>query len=187
MKINEKLNLVVPLYDGNEAIYAYVHSAPISREVFEANFFLLSKTFTAIFAEGLGEIAGPKVASLIMRKIASQDRIDATPLMNEIHRLTNVLVGGPGGWVMTPFHDCLSNNTIDSDDLAEAINAIVFFIAVSAMTVRQQRRDMLAGAARLWGARIESSDCTAFAASLKTSTATVNTGANPIPASSVPY
>lgn len=189
MKLNEKLHLVVPLYDDNEAIYAYVHSAPISREVFEANFFLLSKTFTAIFAEGLGEIAGPRVASLVMRKISKQhnDEAGAAALMNEIHRLTNVLVRSPSGWAMTPFQECVDKGTIDADDLAEVINAIVFFIAVSAMTARQQRRDMLAGAARLWGAQIVSSDCTAFAASLKTSTETANTGAIPTPASSVPY
>ncbi len=189
MKLNEKLNLVVPLYDGNEAIYAYVHSAPISREVFEANFFLLSKTFTAIFAQGLGEIAGPRVASLILRQIAKQtgDEASATALMNEIHRLTNVLVRDASGWVMTPFQECVDKGTINADDLSEVINAVVFFSAVSVMTARQQRRDMLSGAARLWGAQIVSSDCTAFAASLKTSTETANTGANPIPASSVPY
>lgn len=189
MKLNEKLHLVLPLFDGNETIYAYVHSAPISREVFEANFFLLSKTFTAIFAEGLGEIAGPKVASLVLRKIAKQhnDEAGATALMNEVHRLTNVLVRGPGGWVMTPFQECVDKGTIDADDLAEVVNAVCFFIVVSALTKRQTRRDMLTGAARLWGAQIESSDCTAFAASLKTSTETANTGASPKPASSVPY
>jgi hypothetical protein len=191
VRLNEKLHLVVPLYEGGDeaTIYAYVHSAPISREAFESHYLLLSKTFTAIFAEGLGEIAGPRVASLVLRDVAKRqkDEEGRLALINEIQRLTNVLIRTSNGWETVPFHEVVGKGTINEDDLAEVTNAIIFFIATSAMVQKQMRKDMLSGAANLWGAQISSLDCGAFAASLRTSIATANTGANPKPASSVAY
>lgn len=190
MKLNEKLHLVVPLYDGDDeasVIYAYVHSAPISRETFEAHWLLLSKTFTAIFAQGLGEIGGPRVASLVMRDVAKalKDEDGYTALMNEIRRLTNVLVRKATGWETLPFD--AAKSLVSDDDLAEATNAVCFFTAVSAMTRRGTLKDMLTGAAGLWGAQIVLLDFTGFAASHKTSTAIVNTGESRRAASSVPH
>jgi hypothetical protein len=178
MRLNEKLNLVVPVYDGNDKISAYVHSTPISREAFEESFVLISKTFSAIHGEGLGSIAGPRVASLILREVAKRndDEAGALTLMNEIRRLTNVLVSGPRGWTMMPFQDAVDAKTLDPDDLSEVENAIVFFTVYSAMHRRQTLKDLLTGAARMWGAQVSLLTPTAFAASLPTSTETVNIG-----------
>ena len=71
IKISEKLNLVIPLYHGNQ-VYSYVYSTPISREIFELNHLLIAKTFTKIMAEGLGTISGPRVAAMLMRDVAKQ-------------------------------------------------------------------------------------------------------------------
>lgn len=93
--INERLHFVVPIYaDDGDTISAYVHSAPISREVFEAHFLLISKTFTAFHTEGLGFLGGPRVASLMLNKVAEKigDQTGAIALMNEIRRLSNVLI-----------------------------------------------------------------------------------------------
>ena len=189
MRLNEKLHLVVPIYDENDDPNSYVHSAPLSREVFESHFLLISKTFTAIHAEGLGEIAGPRVASLIMRKVAERMRNMESyqALMNEIRRLTNVLTREGGRWAMIPFQDAMDRKAIPAGDLAEVENAIVFFMLLSAMQQRRMLAHFLTGAAELWGAQISSLDCTAFAASLPISTATANTGASPTPVSSVPF
>ena len=192
MRLNEKLHMVVPLYsqDGDvETIYAYVHSAPISREVFEAHFMLISKTFAAIYGEGLGEIVGPRVAKLIMMEVAkrTRDMEGATALINEIRRLTNVVTRGPGGWVTIPFQDAVDRGDLDADDLAEVENAICFFTVVSATHKKQILQAMLPGAVALWGGQTSSSDCTGFVASLRTSTATGNTGASQTPGSLVPY
>ena len=68
MKIDKKLNLVIPIETDDGTLY--VHSMPIRREIFDTYFLVLSKTFAAIHGEGLGEIAGPRVAALILKKIA---------------------------------------------------------------------------------------------------------------------
>lgn len=191
MRLNEKLHLVIPLYDDEEVstIQHYAHSAPISREVFEAHFLLLSKTFTAIHAEGLGEIAGPRVAALIMRKVAERmnDQEGHQALMNEIRRLSNVLTRSGGKWVTMPMQDAIDTKAIGDDDLSEIENAIVFFIVSSVLLPKERKRVMLDGAATLWGAQITSSDCMGFAASLPTSTAIANTGVSQRPVSSVPH
>jgi len=181
LRINERLNLVVPLYGDNDQIYAYVHSSPISREVFEANFLLISKTFAAIHGEGLGEIAGPRVAAMLMRETAKRmtPRGEASielPLLDEIRRLSNVVMPGLSGWTTMPLHDAIAGRLIDSDDVAEVENALVFFTSMSAMHRKQVIAEILPGAARLWGAQTTSSDCMAFVASLPTSIPGANTG-----------
>ncbi len=189
MQINERLNLVIPIFgndpptkdaEGKEIEappIAYVHSMPISREVFEANYLLLSKTFAAIHGEGLGRTAGPRVAALLLNDIARQavgERGDAAaykaPLMNEIHRLSNVLLPGERGWETMPYEDAVRHHKLDDDDLAEVENAIVFFTAYSAMHRKRVLAEVLPGAVKLWGADVSSLNATEFAASLQTST-----------------
>jgi hypothetical protein len=188
-KINEKLHFVMPIYDGDGAVCAYVNAAPISREVFEAHFLMISKTFAAIHGEGLGDIAGPRVASLIMRRIAARgkDEESATSLMNEIRRMTNVSMSTKAGWEMVPFQEAMDKELINADDLAEVENALVFFTVILSMHQRPVAAEMLRGAAKLWGAQISSLDYSAFHASLKTSTKVETTGATPAPASSVVF
>lgn len=192
MKLNERLNLVIPLYRDGDDPYAWVHATPISREVFESNYLLLSKTFTAIHTEGLGEVAGPKVAALILRDIGKQmagaggdGETVIRPLLNEIRRLSNVIVPGPNGWEMRPLQDAIVPKLLDEDDLHEVENGLVFFTVVSPMYPKQSRQDFLDGAARLWGARMLSSNSTEFRDSLRTSTETASSGAT-VTTSSVP-
>lgn len=189
MKLSERLHLTIPLYDGADKIIAWVHSAPISREVFEAHFDLVAQTFAAIHGDGLGIIAGPRVASMVLRNFAkkSGNQESAMVLMNEIRRLSNVLMSTQVGWEMYPLQDAVDRKLIDADDLAEVENALVFFTVASAMHQKRMAKAILPGAASLWGAQISSLDCTAFAASLKTSTEAGNTGAMPTAVSSVVF
>ena len=177
LSINEKLHLVIPVYSGSDdaqTITAYIHSTPISKETFEAHFMLLSKTFAAIHAEGLGIIAGPRVAALMLRNIADKrnDEVGAMALMNEIRRLTNVHIRTPDGWDNLPFQDVVDKAAISADDISEVTNALVFFTVTSSMQRKQDLRDMMDGAARLWGAQTTSLDFTAYVASLATSMTT---------------
>lgn len=177
MRIDEKLNLVVPVRrdDGEPGAYAY-HS-PISREVFEAHFMLLGKTFSAVQTSGLGVVAGPRVASLLLAKAAEQegDELGAMALMNEIRRLTNAVIRTPKGWESFAFQDVVDGGLLDAEDVAEVTNAIVFFTVISSVQGKKLRKPIMAGAARIWGARTSSSDFTALVASLTTSTAHANT------------
>jgi len=180
MKIDKKLNLVIPIETDDGTLY--VHSMPIRREIFDTYFLVLSKTFAAIHGEGLGEIAGPRVAALILKKIAMDTGMwegemgVQRGLINEIHRQTNVLVLGDKGWQTVPYDEAISKQLISADDAVEVENAITFFIVSSAMHRRAMVKKMVEGAAVLWGGQISSLNCTEFASSLPTSTETVNSG-----------
>ncbi len=189
VKIDRRLNLVIPLYGEDDQVTGYVHSTPISREAFDANFLLISKTFALIHAEGLGSISGPRVAVNLMREIAKRSSDDpdelCAPLMNEIRRLSNFIGAGANGWEPLPLYNAIRENKIDVDDLVEVESAIVFFTCYSAMLQRRVLADMLVPAVRLWGAQTSSLTVTAFAASLPTSTPAANTGVTVV-ASSAP-
>lgn len=187
MKIDQRLNLVIPVgheeerpdpKDATKKVREfipdlYVHSTPISAETFEANFLLVSKTFSAIYGEGLGSVAGPRVAAMMLRRVAKAtgDEASAVALMAEIRRLSNVLAPTPAGWDTVPLEQAVSQGTLSKEDASEVENAIVFFTVASAMHRRQDLKEAMDGAASLWGAQTTSSSFTAFRDSLPRSTA----------------
>lgn len=196
MKIDKKLNLIVPVYgDDEKTIRCYVHSTPISRETFEKFFLTISQAFGAIYNQGLGKTAGPAVSMMLLKRCAEIDKVwdgeDGVEkgLVEEIRRLTVVVVPaaeGPG-WQTIPLGVAVERGFLTADDRAEVENAIVFFIVNSAVLPRAQRREMLEEASNLWGARISSSTPSEFAASLPKLTATARSGEPPsAPAKSQP-
>lgn len=190
MKINKKLNLVIPL-ETDDGI-AFVHSAPVGREVFETYFLTLSKTFAAIYGEGLSIMAGPRVAALMLKKIS----IDlgmwegvggvGNGLVGEIRRLTNVIVPAEGGRKTVMLDEALSGGFIDDDLYREIEGHLVFFTCLSHLHNRAQLPVMLEKAGDLWGTQITSLDCTEFEKSLMTSTTDGNSGEKAI-LSSMPH
>ena len=194
MKIDRRLNLVQPIETDTGMIY--LHSTPLSREVWENYFLVLSKTYAAILSEGLTVIGGPPVARMLLKRIAQNSGIwegeagVERGLLAEIRRLTNVVMPTASGWQTVPYEQVLGQGSIDEDDLAVAEGAIVFFICVSAVQRGRQNREklmiLLNGVRAAWGAQNTSLDATGFAASLPTSTPDENSGAKK-PASSVPH
>lgn len=188
MKINKALNLVIPVQRDDGEVF--VHAMPISREVFERYFLVISKTFARIYGEGLNLIAGPRIAGLMLKQVATEmgvwDGADGIEigLMSEIRRLANVVLPGVKGWETIPLQEALDKKYFDADDVSEIEGAIVFFILVSAMHKKAEIQDFMSGIEHLWGTRSELSNCTAFAASLPISTATETLA--PTAASSVP-
>lgn len=180
MKINEKLALVIPLYGDEDQITGYVHSTPISTEVFEANFWLISKTYAAITEGGLNILAGPKVASLVMRDVAKsmgdEAMANAATFLTELRRLSSAIMPKDTGWEPIPYQVAVERRLIEPEDVREVDSAIVFFTVGSQMYPRQVRKDMLDGAAQILGARIQSCNVTELIASLPTSIATDNSG-----------
>jgi hypothetical protein len=181
MKIERNLNFVIPV-ERDDGTTVYVHSMPISADVFEQYFLVISKTFARIYLEGLGQTAGPRVAAMLLKDVAMERGLWEGPagvergLMNEIRRLSNVVAPGPKGWTTFPFQEAIDQKFLDSSDIREVENALVFFTVASSMHRRQEVRAVLEGAGSLWGAQVESSSSTEFCASLQTSTATANTG-----------
>lgn len=188
MKIDNKLNLVVQV-EGEEGTL-FVHSMPLSRMVWERYFVVLSKTFSAMIAEGMSFISGPRIAALMLRKVAEEggtwegkDGV-ANGLMAEIRRLTNVVLPGENGWSTLPYQDAIARGLVSEDDAAEVDGLIVFFICVSAIQHRKDVPDSLARMA-VWGGLTTSLNCTEYAASLPISTLAATTDAMAA-ASSVP-
>lgn len=181
MKISEALNLVIPCYDDDDNVYAYVHSVPLARETWESNYLLMSKTFTKIYREGLGELAGPRIAAYAMREIAESMSDDPAsiidPVMNEIRRLTHVFLATPSGWDTMTLHDALNRKLLQEEDAAAATNAIVFFTLLSAVLPRRRIKEVLPGMAMLWSAVITSSNATHYHASLPILTGVDSSGA----------
>ena len=171
MKIDRKLNIIIPV-DVEDGRTVYVHSTPISREVFEEHFLVLSKTFAAIYAEGLGSIAGPRIAGLMLKRVATEmgvlDVVERG-LLAEVRRLTNLVQFGDRGWETEHFQGIVDGKRLEADDLAEIENALVYFTVASSMHKRRDLGPILDGALKLWSGSTSSLDCTAFAASLTTS------------------
>jgi hypothetical protein len=189
MKIDQRLNIVIPLDIPGGGVM-HVHSTPISRDVFERYFMTIARTFSAIYNQGLGVIGGPRVAALLLRKVAEDAGEWDGPagveygLMAEVRRLTNVVALDPTiGWTTLPYQDALDGGIVDPEDAAEVENAIVFFTVASAMHRRSEMGSIFDGLSSLWGAQTSSLNCMAFAASLPTSTETANTGARETPSS----
>lgn len=185
-KINRKLYLVVPIQQGERTLYA--HSAPIASETFDAYFLVLAKTFAAIYAEGLGVMAGPRVAARLLRSVAESigqwEASDKQPgantvkdgLMRDIRQRTNIFAPTDHGWDMIPLEEAIKKGVIDQEDASEVDNAIVFFTVAWHMHKRTDREEVLSSAALLWGAQLESLGATDFQTSLGTSTTDAGTG-----------
>ncbi len=192
MKIDQRLNIVIPV-EVDKSTY-YVHSCPVSREVFEEFFEVISRTFARIFTSGLGVIAGPRVAGLTLRNIAKEMGVWDGPagveqgLINEVRRLTHVLVPNPTGqgWTTLLLQEALDGNLISADDASEVENALAFFIVNSAMLRKSDLAGVLAGAAKLWDAQTTLLTSTAFASSLPTLIEADNSGTKTEAGSLVP-
>lgn len=189
VKVDAKLHLVIPVEQPTGILY--VHSAPVSLDIFRRYVNEISRTFASIIGLGLGEVAGPRVAAMMLedisKKMGTWDREGGVRdgLMAEIFRRTNVAVPrSGGGWDRVPYLEAKESARLDEEDQSEIENAIVFFIVGSAMTTRSARRTWLEGGASLWGGFITSSIVTEFIASLTTSTEAESSGEKPTTAGS---
>lgn len=189
MRIDKRLNLVTEVQTENGSVF--VHSAPISREVFEKYFLIISKTFAGIISEGLSFVSGPRVAALMLKKIATDNGIwdgkDGVNigLMAEIRRLSNVVMPSETGWKTVPFQDVIDRGLLSQDDVAEVEGLIAFFICASAMSRRNEVQSVLEKMS-LWGSSITLLNSTEFADSLPILTPE-QTSANMEKTSSVPH
>jgi hypothetical protein len=179
--LNRKLNLVLSV--DTEKGPVHIHSAPIGREVFEDNFLVISRAFTAVYTHGLGPVTGPRVAALLLRDEAKKLNVwerTQQSLMAEIYRLTNVIAPGDTGWETMPYDVAKKRGVLDEDAAAEVENCIVYFICASSIHLRAEMAVALEGLNTLWSAQTTSSNVTEYTKSLPISTQEESTGENPI-------
>jgi hypothetical protein len=184
MKLDEQLNLVIPI-DREDGSTIYVHAMPISREVFERYWLVMSKAFAQMYTEGLGPTVGPRVSALMLRSVAQElGQWDGPAgvergLMQEIRRLANVAApgsNGASGWQIYPLEDLVKRKVIDPDDVSQIENILVFFTLVWRLHLPRDRRIILDGAARMWSASTTSDSLSTFVDSLATSSAIASSG-----------
>src|SRR6266404_4042006 len=106
-------------------------------------------------------------------------------LMNEVRRLSNVVMLGDNGWMTIPYQDAVNKQLIAQDDIDEIEGNIIFFICASAVHKRNLIAGVLAMMSNLWGTQTTSLNCTEFGRLLPTPTAVENIGAT-APQSSIP-
>lgn len=167
VKLNRKLNLVMDIETGDGIVH--VHSVPITREVFEDNFLVISRAFTAVYTNGLGPVTGPRVASLLLKQEALTLGVwekTQQSLMAEIYRLTNVVAPGPNGWETMPFDVAKKRGVLEDETAAEVENCIVYFICASSIHLKAEMEVAREGLKTLWNAQTTSLNVMEFTRSL---------------------
>jgi len=160
MKISRNMNLVIPV--ETELGRAFVHATPISKEVYREHFFILGKVFSAIFSEGLGVVAGPRVAYLMLERICLDSKAGdgnawegqhgvRNTLVNEIIRLSNLVYPVEGkGWDTKPLEVAIEREIVDLDDV---IGELVFFTCISSINKPAQASGLMEAVSGMWNSQ----------------------------------
>lgn len=196
MQINSAMNFVTPIREvdverpnpekPNETILvsealAWAYSAPISTEVFQANYRIIAETNSRIWGKGLkyAATAGARIAALTLLDVAKADAEeygveDAGPaFLAEVKRLTTILAPAEGGsgFLPIPVDLAIQRKVIEQVDWDEVESTIVFFTVGYAMSKRAKREEFCELIASRIGGSTTSCTPMEFAASLQTSTA----------------
>lgn len=180
--INKKLNLVLPV--ETESGTVWIHSIPLSREVFETNWALLTRTLSNLYGNGIGPAMAPRVAALCLRETAremDETKDVSVPIMNEIYRLTNVLMPSSNGAGYEPqlLYIVKQKKLLDEDILAEVENALVYFTVASAVHLRSELPAAYQGLKQIWKAETIPLGITEYGNSLKIPIEPENIGEKP--------
>lgn len=178
MKIDRALNLVMRVETEGSGI-VHIHSASISRSIFEQFYLELGKVFSQCFDSTNPShlaLSAPQLAYPALKSVAtSQGNWDGVGgvkfgLINEIIRLTTVICSTENGWESLPFDVAVKREVINEDEELEALSSLVFFTAISKVAPKDLRTSFLemAGTIRNW--ELTSLDSTAYQNGLPTLT-----------------
>jgi len=175
MKINDKLNLTMTVEGDLGNIH--IHHTAIGYDVFKENFLALTKVHDAINSEGVA-LSGARVAYLMLEQTARESDINIKPLVNELKRLTNIIVpSATGNYEPIAFEVAVKDGLIDEHQHDEVMNAIVFFTCISQV---QRGRPILnwtlSNMTARWGLLTSSLDCVGYLKQLPILTETDNAG-----------
>lgn len=181
--LNKKLNIAIPI-ETESSGKIWAHSVPISYEVFDSNWLLLTKTLSNLYSNGIGPAMAPRIAARMLKDTAKEidEKNDISiNLMQEIYRLTNILMpnANGSGWRTMPFIEVKNRKMIDDQSISEVENAIIYFIVASALHLRSELPMAYQGLKSIWNAQTTSLNVTEFGNSLMTSTPGETIGENP--------
>lgn len=170
MRIDRNLNIVMPIQTANSG-KVFVHSASVSRSIFEQFYLELGKVFSQCF-DSINQahlaLSAPQLAYPALKSIATaQGNWDGAGgvkfgLVNEIIRLTNVMISGENGWELIPLDTAVKREMLDEDDEAEILSALVFFTAISKVAPKDLKSSFLEMAGSLRGWELTSLDSTEY-------------------------
>lgn len=188
MHIDDELHLAFPV--GADA---HVFHTPISTAVFDANYSALATVYARFLKQGVHfeMAAGPMIAARALRDALIAEAVDAGNVLEdgsgnpakadafvaEIKRLTMVVAPTAAGWAPQPIDAAIRSHAIDARDWDEALGAIVFFTCYYTMTPHRRQRQVAEAIASALGWQLVSSNATAYAAGLPTSTTPATTAA----------
>jgi hypothetical protein len=147
-----------------------------------------------MYAEGVSQVTGPRIAALMLEKISKEDGIWETDgaiigvkdsLINEIRRLSNVILSTSEGWKTIPLMDAVNQGKLEIEDVEEAEGFIVFFTCISRIHKRKEVLTFLGPMAKLWNTQSTLLNVTEYIASLPT-LKTEETLAPEVPTLSIP-
>lgn len=186
MKINESLNLVVPVRSDEKGAILYAYHTPISREVFETNYRILAATKAALSSKGVHYAmdAGPTIAALALRDEGRKDALErgdvdakgnpgdggGDALMNEIKRLTTILAPSASGWDHIPVDVAVGRDVIDADEWKEVEAKLAFFTCHYALAHKKNREAVVQATSSILEGWSTSLSITEWIVSLPTST-----------------
>lgn len=191
MKLNDQLNLVVPIRQEGVQISGY--HTPISREVFEANYRLLAAVKAQLAGKGIHYQmdSGPRIAAMVLRDEGRADAeargdLDdagkprdggANALIAEITRLTTIIAPTADGWEPLPVRNAIDRNLIDAEEWDEALSALVFFTCHYALGKKSERPRIVEATASILNASTTPLSLSVYLASLPKSTQAAPSGA----------
>lgn len=191
MRIDKALNFVIPILRGEgDEPTLYVHAVPISLEVFEAHYLVLSKTWATLIGNGLDPRTAPSVAELALRDVAKStprgpgvtwwegpDGVGGERgLLAELRRLSSAIVPTDDGWRPTPLDSAIASGEVTKGEERELMNLLAFFTVASHVPASEDRARLIRGEASMYDSLLTPLDSMNYAASLKTSTPADNTG-----------
>ena len=157
MKINENLDIVLDIRqneDGKPTLRVF--HVPISRDVFELNYRILSATFSEVWAPGSFHAmsVGPRISSMVLKDVARRqsEASDETPddrtnpaasFLSEIKRLSMILCPTPSGWEKIPVQSAISKGIIDEEEWQEVESVLVFFTCAFHLAKRSERESRM--------------------------------------------
>jgi len=162
--INRRLNFVIPLERGG-----YVHAEPVDRSVYEEFFMLFGQVYSSVYAQGLGTLAGPKVAGLMLKRLAKISAINIDPLRRDmLHKCRAYLPDDKEGYKEYMIENAVKEGVMDDEDMAQVEGFLAFFTALSFLASVKERTALLAQTNGLHGTVSTSLNSTEYTTSLVT-------------------
>lgn len=188
IKINRKLNLTMEWETDRGTLHLF--SIPVGKNVFDDNYMLFARAYSALYRNDLGAVSGPRIAAQLLRSEANvmeqPERYDR--LIMEIRRLTTVFTPSHqgAGYENLPYFEAIKRKLIDDEDSGEIESAICFFTLVLWMTPKTRLPIVLGGLSLIWSAGTTSSTISDYQRSLPTLTKDENTGKKQTPQETSP-